>query len=199
MKTIKENKIFNDLDFVDFIKPDEYKNVPKKISGVYILLNKNSECIYVGKSVCVRKRLYHHYKGLSRNDRTQNIMQETEFITYCEIPLAYELDLYETLLINHFKPLYNVDKLYEIKSRAINKVIETKKEIEVEKFNKSDLKDFLIKFFKINKGVEVSVATLKMICENNGYDVNILGTCHSLTQLKDLDIVYKNGCFVYAR
>lgn len=212
---LDKSGVFADLNFVDLIKASEYKCIPPS-TGIYVLLNIEMDVIYVGKSVNLFKRIYQHIEtksGSSRFDRSKKIREETEFITYCEIPLSIEIDIFETLLIDYFKPVCNVDKLYlgktneskHIKSKYIkgeniekNKRVESailkKKEEDMKKFDVG-LKTFLIDFFKANKGVNVSIQTLKTICENNGYETNVIGTCFNLMQLKKIGVVYEKGYF----
>lgn len=226
---LDKNGVFADLNFEDLVDACDYNKYIPRTTGVYALLNENKEVIYIGKSVCLKKRIYQHMekKGGGRDkEKIEKIKEETKYITYCEIPLSIEVDIYETLLIDYFKPIYNIDKLYLSKnnnghSKSLNKSKENfqekiklieieKRKVEREKLKQiinnkrkddflqfdPDLKIFLIEFFKINKGVNVSIQTLKMICENNGYETNVIGTCYNLTQLKELGIVFKKGYFI---
>lgn len=194
---ISNEDVFNDLDFSELINFDKYNSAPKSI-GVYVLYNKSNQVIYVGKSVNLKKRLYEHFKGFKDDEKSRGIREETQFFAYCEIPLTFELDIYETILINYFKPIYNVDKLYDNRGSSVPRIMKVKKDVEIRDFSLS-LEEFLINFFRVNKGVEVGLHTLRMVCENNGFDSNVVGTCFSLCQLKESGIVYENGKFKYKR
>lgn len=196
MEILNENEVLKNLVFEELMNFEDYKNISSKSMGVYILFNEKKEPLYIGKSNQLKNRLSQHFRGDHNIKKSENIKEETKYMTYCEIPSELEMDIYETIIISYLKPIYNSDKLYETERTSIKEIMKSIGR-EHKKYFDISLEEFIIKFFKLNKGVEVSVQTLKLICENNGFKSNGIGTCFSLTKLRDSEITFKHGHFRY--
>jgi len=85
---------------------DEIINNKKFISnqvGVYFILNKDNDVIYVGQTKSLYARLATHYRNMSDFDS----------YSFIEVSLPNYLKLVESYFINKFKPKYNSEKSYQ--------------------------------------------------------------------------------------
>lgn len=85
-------------------------------SGVYRMLNKHSDVIYVGKAKNLKRRVS-NYTQLDRNsNRIQRMIHETCFMIFVETATEAEALILEATLIKKYKPAYNVllrdDKMF---------------------------------------------------------------------------------------
>ena len=92
----------------------------KKIVGVYLLLNKNTNQCYVGSSKDVNRRFYqHNYNKDRMTTKLYNDMKNNEFdfiiLTECSVD---ELKQEEQYFIDLLKPYYNTN--YASRSIGIN-------------------------------------------------------------------------------
>lgn len=98
---------------------NHFAKIDKKITikgGIYILFNKKLEIIYIGKTNNIRHRIQQHCslkssRALNQEDKvylTRVPYGEVEY--YLSIKINSELDksMYEMILINLFKPKYNL-------------------------------------------------------------------------------------------
>ncbi|MFE7083240.1 hypothetical protein [Priestia megaterium] len=76
--------------------------------GIYALYSKEGILLYVGKTMCFRQRLHLHYY--------QKLKNFYHFIEFYKIDLEVDRDIYETYLINKWKPLFNDKKTWSYKS-----------------------------------------------------------------------------------
>ncbi len=92
---------------------NDIKQLPDK-TGVYFFLNKNNECIYVGKAKSILKRVLQHYS--SKDIKERQLMSEVESIQFILTPNEVEALILEQRKINELEPKYNVcfkdDKSY---------------------------------------------------------------------------------------
>jgi excinuclease UvrABC nuclease subunit len=80
-----------------------------KVSGVYVLRDKAGACLYVGKTVNLWTRLNNHINGQQDSIRFyKNINTVTLYLTSSQ----FELEIYETYLINMLMPKFNRDKMF---------------------------------------------------------------------------------------
>lgn len=77
----------------------------KNIKGVYLLLNKRKDIIYVGISNNVGLRVYNHTKGTTH---TKHFSKEIESIYYLTEEDVFEREALEKVLIAYIKPTYNL-------------------------------------------------------------------------------------------
>ncbi len=108
---MSDKKILHGVPVIkDYVKHLSHK------AGVYRMLNKNSDVIYVGKAKDLKKRVsnYTHIDRLS--NRIQRMVHETCFMAFIETETEAEALLLEANLIKKYKPPYNVllrdDKMF---------------------------------------------------------------------------------------
>lgn len=93
---------------------NEYNDVfLLKPGGVYAFYSSVGECLYVGKSVDLRKRLMTHISSSPFN-------REISSVVVYFISNVAERDIYETYAINEFKAKYNKDKVANRRSLRVN-------------------------------------------------------------------------------
>ncbi|CAI3935842.1 Excinuclease UvrABC [Commensalibacter communis] len=85
-------------------------------SGVYRMLNKEGEILYVGKAKDLRKRVYSYTQLTRLSDRIRRMVQQTASMEIITTYTEAEALLLEANLIKSFKPRYNIllrdDKTY---------------------------------------------------------------------------------------
>jgi predicted GIY-YIG superfamily endonuclease len=110
------------IDIPEFIiiNPDTLKSIPYDVGGVYCIYNNENELLYVGKAKELKQRLQSHFSGESVDSNTSRINHLFKYanIFFEECPLNREI--YETYIINTFKPLYNKQKCILYKSKFYN-------------------------------------------------------------------------------
>ena len=75
------------------------------LPGVYFFYNERDELVYIGKSICVRKRVLQHFHG---KDRKSLKIQRTVKRIACELTGSELIALlYESDLIKQYQPLFN--------------------------------------------------------------------------------------------
>lgn len=80
-----------------------------RVSGVYVLRDSVGVCLYVGKSTNLWTRLSSHIKGHQDSIR---FYKQIHTIMIYQSGSQFEVDIYETYLINELMPKYNRDKMY---------------------------------------------------------------------------------------
>lgn len=84
--------------------------------GVYIMKNKKEEIIYVGKAICLRKRVSQYFNGQDKRLKISYLQKEVETIEYVVTNDNKEALLLENNLIKENCPKYNTllkdDKTY---------------------------------------------------------------------------------------
>lgn len=74
---------------------------------IYKIINKNSkEILYIGKTIDINNRLFQHSKD--KIWVTENVEFEV-----AELNSRYEMDIYEIYYIGIYKPIYNIQFVYE--------------------------------------------------------------------------------------
>ncbi|NGM81208.1 GIY-YIG nuclease family protein [Paenibacillus sp. 7124] len=79
------------------------------VSGVYVLWGAQRECLYVGKSSSLGRRVFEHTHG--KGDSIRFYREIVDVTLYCAANMFY-VDVYETHLINDLRPKYNRDKMF---------------------------------------------------------------------------------------
>ncbi|HOV21884.1 MAG TPA: excinuclease ABC subunit UvrC [bacterium] len=106
----------------------QIKNKLKKIPdcpGVYIMKNKNGEIIYVGKAVCLSKRIKSYFNSSGNN--TKVLVLSEQINDFEVIPVASEAEalILENQLIKKYQPKYNIN-LKDGKSYPLLKITNEK-------------------------------------------------------------------------
>ncbi|MDP8265287.1 MAG: excinuclease ABC subunit UvrC [Candidatus Aceula lacicola] len=79
-------------------------------SGVYLMKSKRGKIIYVGKAVCLRKRVQSYFRKASQSSpKTASLVLEIKDIDYIVTSSEAEALILEASLIKKYKPKYNVD------------------------------------------------------------------------------------------
>jgi hypothetical protein len=100
MLTLSEPKYFKR------IKVDEINEIPWGKGGVYFIEDRFGEVIYIGKTVSFRRRLTEHV-------RDSYFSAVIYTIRLYEMKDGFTREIYETYLINKYRPYYNKDKIYD--------------------------------------------------------------------------------------
>lgn len=79
-------------------------------AGVYFLENQHGEVIYIGKTGNFRRRLREHLRGRGNSAAFSNHISTVRLY---EIKDEYQREMYETFLINKYKPYYNIGKVFD--------------------------------------------------------------------------------------
>lgn len=79
-------------------------------AGVYYLENHHGEVIYIGKTGNFRRRLREHLRGRGNSAAFCNHINTVRLY---EIKDEYQREMYETFLINKYKPYYNIGKVFD--------------------------------------------------------------------------------------
>jgi hypothetical protein len=105
--------------------------------GVYFIENEFGEIIYIGKTGNFRRRLREHVLGSAFSALISTIR-------LYEIPDEYEREIYETFLINKYKPFYNVGKVYENDKNdtAFNEYHELQAQLVALREERQEIKDY---------------------------------------------------------
>lgn len=84
-------------------------SIPDKTPGVYFLYNNQSELLYVGMTVNLKRRIVDHLaKG--PGSHTKHFADDISFIRCCRVDNPEDLDATETRAIREMAPKYNVEK-----------------------------------------------------------------------------------------
>ncbi|WP_162878756.1 GIY-YIG nuclease family protein [Peribacillus butanolivorans] len=161
--------------------------IQDKTGGIYFLYNLAGELMYIGRSKCLKDRLYDHFNGKTH---TIDFHKEFHFFRVLYTNSRVEQKIYELYAINALKPKYNQMDVYEEEHTSI------KSHEEIEKDN---LIFFIVRIMKKNKDVAVGISTMRMICENNRLLCVSLFDEYVLSKLKENNIHLSGREFVYAR
>jgi hypothetical protein len=142
------------------------ERIPYGIGGLYTLYDKDFNIIYIGKSVNIFDRVRGHVCGKTH---TKYFHKEISYICFFHTDSRTEQDIYETYLINIYRPKYNKDKVYN----------ETPSQNQLKSFGILDLKtslkikfvNFVVKLLKINRNMRIYDTVIEEICRNNKIDV----------------------------
>jgi hypothetical protein len=169
------------------------KNDIEKISnkkGVYYLYNKDEKLIYIGKSKNVKSRIKQHLAS-------SRFKAEIFKISYFIVETSVEIDIYETYLIDKFKPIHNVGKTFyktderdELR-RKQRKLELLKKKEKLQKQEEEKRKQLEIDSEKFLRSKEHSkeIAEEEFDKENIQHSLKDIGDCHSY----QFDYTNKNG------
>lgn len=97
------------------VKVDDIIDIKQGRCGVYFIENNNREIIYIGKTNSFRRRLREHV-------RDSFFSAHIDAVRLYDVKDELSRELYETYLINKYKPYYNVGKVYESPSESASTV-----------------------------------------------------------------------------
>jgi len=78
-------------------------------SGVYLMKDASNKVIYVGKAVCLRKRVQSYFRSKATMTKTDMLVAEIYDINYIETVSEAEALILEASLIKTYKPKYNIE------------------------------------------------------------------------------------------
>ncbi|MCX7665006.1 MAG: GIY-YIG nuclease family protein [Gemmataceae bacterium] len=79
-----------------------------RLSGVYGMLNRSGELIYIGKAKNLRARLMSYFRKNSRDPKAGRILESTRYLLWESTPDEFSALVRELELIHHYRPKYNV-------------------------------------------------------------------------------------------
>jgi len=89
----------------------DFKEKIKKLpitSGVYLMKNHQGKILYVGKAVCLRKRVQSYFSG-RKDSKLRILVSQISDIDYVGTVSEAEALILEASLIKQYQPKYNVD------------------------------------------------------------------------------------------
>ncbi|WP_456363588.1 nucleotide excision repair endonuclease [Priestia aryabhattai] len=92
----------------------DYKDIPRKVAGIYMFFDKDGQLLYVGQAVSLRSRVREHF--YSSKSAIKDHRGEVFKISVFYVKDALDRELYETYIINKYKAKYNVGKVFGYKS-----------------------------------------------------------------------------------
>lgn len=87
---------------------DRVRAVAPRLPGVYGMLDRKRQLIYIGKAKCLRSRLLGYFRPHSRDHKAGRIMQHVSAIAYEPAPSEFAALLRELELIQRRRPRFNV-------------------------------------------------------------------------------------------
>lgn len=87
---------------------EKVRKVAPKMPGVYGMLNKSGELIYVGKAKVLRARLMSYFRKNSRDPKAGRILEPTRFLIWESTPDEFSALVRELELIHLHRPKFNV-------------------------------------------------------------------------------------------
>src|SRR5690625_4633215 len=124
------NKINEDIPY------DRHRNC----GGIYFIYNYNKELMYIGKAKNINQRISQHKRSHQSEDIRHHFYYYSYFI--CSDPV--NRDIYETFVINKYKPKLNRSKTYTYESEYMALRRPSAYEIEQEKIAHENLVGFKI-------------------------------------------------------
>ena len=106
-----EEKIFTESPYVIPSTAKEIKDFIREIPGspgVYKFLDKLKRPIYIGKAKSLNKRLASYFRGSSRSEKIDRLVESAKFIEFSLTNTELESLLHEQYLIKKYKPKFNV-------------------------------------------------------------------------------------------
>lgn len=91
-------------------KKDVLSALDRTGGGVYFLYGTADSLLYIGKTVSFRDRIADHIRGLGRSNL---FSRQIERIEVYRIDDGMSRDIIETFAITEYRPLYNIDKVYD--------------------------------------------------------------------------------------
>lgn len=105
--TENEKKGMDDAQFFEKIK--KIAKATPKIPGVYQMLDKNGEAIYIGKAKNLHNRVLQYFQeSKAHSAKTKKMIEQIEDIKYIETGSELEAMILETNLIKEHRPKYNI-------------------------------------------------------------------------------------------
>lgn len=103
---------------------EKIKNLPEN-PGVYLMKNDHGEILYIGKAICLKKRVRSYFtKAVLQNPKLESLVSQIFDIDYIITSSELEALILENTLIKKHKPKYNVvlrdDKNYPYLCLTIN-------------------------------------------------------------------------------
>ncbi len=137
------------------LDPKIFENLSEN-AGVYIFYGKSGEVLYIGKSVCLKDRIYSHFSNDHLSSTDMKISQEICSIETVDTAGELGALLLESTLIKKHQPIYN--KLLRV-SRKMPILLRTSDENgynsvqikELDQIDVSELPNFLIFFMTLNQ------------------------------------------------
>lgn len=112
-KEIKEQRLNEQKQIV--LINEKLKNLPKN-PGVYLMKDKHSGVIYVGKAINLKNRVTQYFRKNNKTTRIEKLVSNIVDFEYIITTTEAEALILENLLIKKYKPKYNVllkdDKTY---------------------------------------------------------------------------------------
>jgi len=121
------NQLNSPNDLITWKKIIPFNKLPNNISGIYFLLNKDKEIIYIGKAKNIRQRIASHISPF--NNQRMNIdiwrisayknkfnytsiipLNEVKFFAFIQLTNYEKEQFKELFYIGFFKPKYNFYK-----------------------------------------------------------------------------------------
>lgn len=94
------------------VQKEKIKAILKRLPhapGIYKMLSKNNEIIYIGKAKDLNKRVKQYFqKNYQHSTRTEKLLEKIEDIRFTAVDSELEATILETNLIKEFNPKYNV-------------------------------------------------------------------------------------------
>jgi len=98
----------------EYISIQEYFQAPKQ-GGLYFFYDSNYELMYIGKSKDLQYRIKSHM-GNGATIASKDIRHNFTYFKFSVIDCVVDREIYETYLINKFKPKLNRDKVFLYKT-----------------------------------------------------------------------------------
>lgn len=109
-------------------------------SGVYLMKDKKGKVLYIGKAVCLRKRVQSYFKkSKAAISKTDLLVSEIENIRCIETTSEAEALILEASLVKQFQPKYNVELRDDKSYPYIAMTDETFPRISVVRLDKKEL------------------------------------------------------------
>ncbi|WP_407653228.1 GIY-YIG nuclease family protein [Alicyclobacillus acidoterrestris] len=102
---------------MDIAVPFNNAHLIPSVSGIYHFMSRQKESLYIGKSLNLSRRIKSHIAG---STNTRDVHKYFEYVECYFIDDALQMEIYETYMINIFKPKFNVDKVITYKTQRYN-------------------------------------------------------------------------------
>lgn len=85
---------------------DKLNNIPE-LPGIYKMIDSNGRIIYIGKSICLKKRVKSYFTGSSKLGKVERMVGLIKDVEYKVMDTHLEARLEECKLIKELKPIFN--------------------------------------------------------------------------------------------
>lgn len=79
---------------------------------IYALIDENKQCLYIGKTQDLKRRIQSHVGGNS--NIPEECVSKIKYVKYLSFLTKSDMDIYEIYLINYYAPPYNIDSKSEL-------------------------------------------------------------------------------------